>query len=381
MIRQQGALSARKNLADLFRIVRQNDHRKRNLFGLCSVSKVRCHAMRIMERIEAAAAVLHHSKRTVDVYQAWVRRFLEFHRDAAGRWRHPRELRGGEVSAFLTYLAHERRLSASSQNQAMNAIVFLYGQVLAQELEPDHLGPIVAQRASRPSKVPTVLSAAEVRRLIDAMRPGAMHRLMTELLYGCGLRLMECCTLRVRDLDFDRAQIIVRQAKGDKDRVVMLPHALNDALHRGVADAAQRYAGDIQRGGGFVPVCDAVAHKLPNAQHELAWQFVFASRVLRFDEQQRGYRWYTDKAALDRAIRSAARRAGLVKRVSAHTLRHSFATHLLEAGYDIRQAQQLLGHASVTTTMIYTHVMNKPSVSVTSPLDRLGTGPLDRLAS
>ena len=146
MIRQQGALSARRTLVELFRIVRQNNPRNRKLFGLCSVSRVRCRAMKIMERIEAAGAVLHHSKRTVDVYQAWVRRFLEFHRDAAGRWRHPRELRGGDVSAFLTYLAHERRLSASSQNQAMNAIVFLYGQVLAQELESDHLGPIVAQR-------------------------------------------------------------------------------------------------------------------------------------------------------------------------------------------------------------------------------------------
>jgi integron integrase len=253
----------------------------------------------------------------------------------------------------------------------MNAIVFVYRDVLGGELGPDHLGAIVAERASRPRKVPTVLSVSEVRRLIDAMRPGSMHRTMTELLYGCGLRLMECCTLRVRDLDFERAQIIVRQGKGDKDRLVMLPRSLEAALRRRVRRTAERHERDVASGGGYAPVCDAVAHKMPSAAREFAWQFVFPSRVLRFDGTGLGRRWYTDKAALDRAIRAAARQAGLVKRVSAHALRHSFATHLLEAGYDIRQAQTLLGHASVTTTMIYTHVMNKPAVAVTSPLDRL----------
>lgn len=245
--------------------------------------------------------------------------------------------------------------------------------MLGDELGADHLGPIVAERARRPQKVPTVLSAGEVARLIAAMRPGSMHRAMTGLLYGCGLRLSECCTLRVRDVDFDRAQIIVRQGKGDKDRVVMLPRAAAPDLRRWVEAAHERHARDAAAGGGFAPVGDAVAHKIPAAAGERAWQFLFASRVMRFDAHGRGHRWHTDKAALDRSIRAAAARAGLVKRVSAHTLRHSFATHLLEAGYDIRQAQTLLGHASVTTTMIYTHVMNRPAISVTSPLDRLGT--------
>ena len=198
-----------------------------------------------------------------------------------------------------------------------------------------------------------------------------MHRVMTELLYGCGLRLGECCALRVRDLDFARAQIIVRQGKGDKDRLVMLPRSLEPELRRWSARAGERHVRDVAEGGGYAPVPDAVAHKCPSAARELAWQFVFASRVMRRDVDGCGRRWQTDKAALDRAIRTAARRAGLLKRVSAHALRHSFATHLLEAGYDIRQAQTLLGHASVKTTMIYTHVMNKPAVAVTSPLDRL----------
>jgi integron integrase len=329
--------------------------------------------MTLMQRMEAVAARRRLSPRTLEAYRAWVRRFLLFHRDAAGGWRHPAELRGEDVAAFLTHLAHARKLSASSQNQAMNAVLFVYRDVLGDELGAEHLGPIVAERASRPRKVPTVLSAGEVARLIGAMRPGSMHHAMTALLYGCGLRLMECCTLRVRDIDFERAQIIVRQGKGDKDRLVMLPRSLDSDLRRWVRRAADRHERDLAAGGGYVPVCDAVAHKIPSAARELAWQFVFPSRVMRSDGSGRGRRWYTDKAALDRAIRSAARRAGLVKRVSAHTLRHSFATHLLEAGYDIRQAQQLLGHASVTTTMLYTHVMNKPAVAVTSPLDRLSS--------
>ena len=264
--------------------------------------------MKLLERMAAVAARRHLSPRTTEVYQAWVRRFLSFARHLGtdgGGWRHPRDLRGTDVAAFLTHLAHARKLSASSQNQAMNAIVFLYRDVLGDELGNDHLGPICAERARRPRKVPTVLSTGEVARLITAMRPGSMHRAMTELLYGCGLRLSECCTLRVRDVDFDRAQIIVRQGKGDKDRVVMLPRAIDPELRRWVDAAHERHVRDAAAGGGFAPVGDAVAHKIPAAAGERAWQFVFASRVMRFDAEGRGHRWYTDKAALDRSIRAA----------------------------------------------------------------------------
>ncbi len=321
----------------------------------------------------AVSARLHHSRRTLDVYQYWVRQFLRYHRDAApdGRWRHPRDLRGPDVAAFLTDLARRRRLSASTQNQAMNAVVFLYRRVLGDELGPDHLGPIAGERARRPVRVPTVLAPDEAAGVIAAVPAGSMHRLMVGLLYGAGLRLMECCTLRVRDLDFARAQIIVRGGKGDKDRLVMMPRAIAADLAAWVERVVARHAADRERGGGFVPLSDAVAHKCPYAHRDPAWQFVFPSRVLRRDRAGRGVRWHTDKTQLDRAIRAAARRAGVRKRVSAHTFRHSFATHLLEAGYDVRQVQTLLGHASLKTTMIYTHVMNRPAVAVASPLDRL----------
>lgn len=326
--------------------------------------------MRLLERLAAVGARCRLSPRTVEVYRAWVRQFLDYCREGE-RWREPRELRGPEVSAFLTHLAHERRLSASSQNQAFHAILFLYQRVLVEELGDQHLGKIDAARAHRPVRVPTVLSSGEVRRLVDALPVGSMHRLMVELMYGTGLRLMECCTLRVRDVDFGRAQIIVREGKGDKDRVVMLPRLTEPALRKQIVRVIQRHALDVARGGGFVPVPDAIAHKCPGAQREVNWQDIFPSRVLRRTSDGKGVRWHTDKAHLDRAIRRAAQGAAIHKRVSAHTLRHSFATHVLEAGYDIRQVQTLLGHASVKTTMIYTHVMNRPAVSVRSPLDQL----------
>lgn len=326
--------------------------------------------MRLLQRIAAVGARRRLASRTIDIYQVWVRRFLQFHRTDAG-WRCPGELRGVDVAAFLTHLAHERRLSASSQNQALNAIVFLYHVVLVEELGEDHLGPIEAERVARPVKAPTVLSPAEAVRVIEAMPPGSMHRLMAELLYGAGLRLMECCTLRVRDLDFARAQIIIREGKGQKDRVVMMPRAVTQALQRQVAVVLARHAADVLKDGGYVPVSDAVAHKCPYAEKDEAWQFIFPSRLLRRRADGAGVRWHTDKAHLDRAIRAAAKRAGIHKRVSAHTFRHSFATHLLEAGYDVRQVQTLLGHASLKTTMVYVHVMSRPAVAVTSPLDRL----------
>ncbi len=277
------------------------------------------------------------------------------------------------MQAYLTHLARDRRVSASTQNLATCAIVFLYRQVLADELPAGHLGRFEAERSTRPGRVPTVLSAAEVGRLLDAMEPGSVRRLMVQVLYGTGLRLAECCTLRVRDLDFDRVQVVVRAGKGDKDRLVMLPACCREALAGQVRRVRHRHERDAARGGGYVPLPDAVSHKCPYAARDWRWQFMFPSAVMGRDSAGRGVRWHADGSALERAIGQAARRAGLSKRVTAHTFRHSFATHLLEAGYDVRQVQTLLGHASLKTTMIYTHVMNPPALSVTSPLDRLAT--------
>jgi integron integrase len=215
------------------------------------------------------------------------------------------------------------------------------------------------------------LSVDEVRRLIEAMTPGSAARTMAALMYGTGLRVMECCTLRVRDVDFDRRQIVVRGGKGDKDRVVMLPAALVGPLADQIRRVRHRHALDVERGGGVVPLPDSLLHKAAYAQQDWRWQFVFPSAALRRDEAGRGCRWWTDPSTLDRKIRQAARMANIAKRVTCHTLRHSFATHLLEQGWDIRQVQTLLGHTSVRTTMVYTHVMSQPSIAVRSPLDQL----------
>jgi integron integrase len=275
------------------------------------------------------------------------------------------------VESFLNHLVGERHLAASTQNQALNALVFLYRHVLEGAIAQDHLGKFELLRSTRPARVPTVLSAAEVARVLEALPPKRIVRLMAELLYGTGLRVGECCTLRVRDIDLGRAQIIVRAGKGDKDRVVMLPASLHERLAAQVRRVEALWRLDVSRGGGYAPVPDALEHKRPRAGWELPFQFVFPSVVLRRDEAGRGTRWHTHPASLERAVGAAALRAGVGKRVTCHAFRHSFATHLLEAGYDVRQVQTLLGHASLKTTMVYVHVMNKPAVAVTSPLDRI----------
>jgi integron integrase len=327
--------------------------------------------MKLLQRLADVCTRMHMAAATTECYSRWVREFLAFHRSGAGEWVHPRMLAAPEVEAFLTHLARDRRLSASSQNQAVNAIVFLYKQVLGDELPEDHLGKFVAERSRRPVRVPTVLSTAEVQRLIDVVKEGSMHRLMIQLLYGTGMRVNECCTLRLRDLDFDRDQIIVRSGKGDKDRIVMLPGSLRAALAEQCRKVRHRHERDLRKGGGFVPIPDVLANKVAYAQTDWRWQFVFPSVNLVRDERGNGHRWHAHPGVLCRTVRNAARRAGLSKRVSPHTFRHSFATHLLEMGYDVRQVQTLLGHERLETTMIYTHVMNKPSIAVISPVDRL----------
>jgi len=332
--------------------------------------------MKLAQRVREVGLRMHLAVNTIDCYGRWIREFLVFHREGE-RWRHPRELDEKHVQAFLTYLAIDRRLAASSQNQATNAIVFLYKRVLADELPEDHLGRFVAERSRRPERVPTVLSENEAAAVIDGAADGSMYRLMMQLLYGTGMRVSECCTLRVRDVDFDRGQIVVRGGKGNKDRIVMLPASLRGELVEQSRQIRARHERDVKKGGGWVPLELAgegpaeLAHKVPYAQRDWRWQFLFASATLYRDGERNGYRWHAHPGVLGRAVRNAARKAGVSKRVSPHTFRHSFATHLLEAGYDIRQVQTLLGHERLETTIIYTHVMNKPSVAVVSPLDRI----------
>lgn len=337
--------------------------------------------MKLLERLDRACRLAHLARSTREQYKRWVEQFLRFHRLPDGTWQAPAALRGTDVAAFLTHMAVERRLSESSQNQAICAIVFLYERVLGDELGADHLGDIRGLRSLRPTTLPTVLSVQEVQRLLGAI--DGECQLFARLLYGTGMRISECCTLRVRDIDFDRAQIMVRQGKGKKDRLLMLPQTLRGELIDHLRARRELYERDLQRLAGYVPLPDSVANRAPANEREWSWQYVFASVSVRYsngpDGRQRGVRWHTTPAHFSRTISVAARAAGIVKRVTPHTLRHSFATHLLEQGWDIRQVQLLLGHQSVATTMIYTHVMTKPGIVVISPLDRIApviAGPL-----
>ena len=310
--------------------------------------------MKLLERLAEVARVRRLAANTIAAYSGRVRDFLTFCRDPAGAWRHPRQLGTADVEVYLNDLVTRRRLSASSQNQALNALVFLYRHVL-DAIPQDHLGQFELRRSRRAPRVPTVLSADEVEQVIACVPERRNCRLLVKLLYGAGLRVTEACTLRAQDIDLQRAQIIVRAGKGDRDRVVMLPASLRGELASQLERVATRWRADVARGGGYAPVPDALANKRPSAARELPLQFVFPSTLLRNGPDGRGRRWYADPSALDRAVRAAARAAGVHKRVTCHTFRHSFATHLLEAGYDVRRVQTLLGHASLKTTMVHMH--------------------------
>lgn len=324
--------------------------------------------MKLLDQFRESCRLRHLAPKTEQVYTHWVEEFCRFHRQQAGEWRHPAKLGEADVAAFLTHLAINRGIAESTQNQALSALLFLYRHVLGRSLQG-----IDACRAKRPDRLPTVLSQDEVRRLIRAVPAGSMTRTMIELMYGTGLRVSECCMLRVCDLDFDRGQILVRSTKGKKDRVTVLPLSLVERLKTQIAFVAARHERDRRRGHGYAPVPTSLEHKRHSAAAELRWQFVFGSAVARPDPTTgRKLRWYAHPATVDRAVRVAAETAGLRKRVTCHTLRHSFATHLLENGYDIRTVQTLLGHKHVETTMIYTHVMTKPGIGVQSPLDHHG---------
>jgi integron integrase len=316
-------------------------------------------APKLLEQVRHALRLKHYSIRTEDAYVNWIRRFILFHHK-----RHPQTLGAPEVTAFLTHLAVQGRVAANTQNQALNALVFLYRHVLQRELD----APIPLVRAKRPEHLPTVLTRAETLAILRHI-PGAPH-LMAKLLYGSGLRLMECVRLRVKDLDFAQRQIVVRDGKGQKDRVTMLPDHLHDPLQAHLAQTRQLHQQDLEQGLGSVYLPDALARKFPNASREWLWQYVFPSDRLSTDPRSGIVRrHHVDESGLQKAVRQAALAAGLDKRVTCHTFRHSFATHLLEAGYDIRTVQELLGHADVKTTMIYTHVLNRGGLAVRSPLD------------
>jgi len=314
---------------------------------------------RLLDRVREAIRTRHYSRRTERAYAGWIRRFVLFH----GK-RHPQEMGEAEVTAFLSHLATRRHVSASTQNQALSALLFLYRVVLGRDLGwLDHL-----VRAKRPTRVPTVLSRGEVTALLGELDGTA--RLVASLLYGAGLRLLEGLRLRVKDLDFERNEITVRDGKGRKDRVTLLPAAAREPLRRHLERVRRLHERDLARGLGSVALPDALARKYPTARRELGWQWVFPA-TSHYQDRATGERrrHHLHESVIQRAVKEAARRARVAKPATCHTLRHSFATHLLEAGYDIRTIQELLGHRDVSTTMIYTHVLNRGGRGVKSPLD------------
>ncbi|MBU1487755.1 integron integrase [bacterium] len=317
--------------------------------------------MNLLDQVRDVIRKKHYSIRTEQAYVERVKRFVLFHNK-----RHPKYMGEKEISEYLSHLATEQKVAASTQNQALNAIVFLYKHVLRIEL--GDFGHI--ERSKRPERLPTVMAKSEVSRVLAAM--SGTYGLMTKLIYGCGLRLMECVRLRIKDIDFEHNQVIVRDGKGMKDRVTMLPEQLKPSLLEHLARVKVIHEQDIQKGLGEVYLPFALERKYPNAAKEWGWQYVFPSERISKDHRSgKIRRHHLNESGLQRAVQSAARSAGLSKPVSPHTFRHSFATHLLESGYDIRTVQELLGHKDVSTTMIYTHVINKGGMGAESPLDML----------
>ena len=314
---------------------------------------------KLLDQVRDAIRLKHYSYSTEKTYVHWAKRYILFHNK-----RHPAEMATGEVEAFLTHLAKDENVSASTQNQALNALLFLYRNVLQKDLAI----PIKVLRAKPSEHLPTVLSKEETGRILSGMQ--GLHQLMAKLLYGCGLRLMECMRLRVKDIDFDQSQIIIREGKGEKDRTTMLPASLVQPLKNQIAFVRSQHDQDIAQGYGSVELPFALARKYPNADKEFGWQYIFPSDRLSTDPRSGIIRrHHLDPSGLQRAVRAAAKLALVDKPVSPHTFRHCFATHLLEAGYDIRTVQELLGHKDVKTTMIYTHVLNRGPKAVHSPLD------------
>jgi len=318
--------------------------------------------MKLMEQVRATIRMKQYSFRTEKTYCHWIKRYIFFH-----GIRHPKEMGEAEINQFLSALVTKNHVSASTQKLALNALVFLYKHVLKIEL--GDFGQF--ERPTKPRKLPNVLTREEVNSVMTHL--SGVPLLIVQCLYGCGFRLIEAISLRVKDIDFQRNQIIVRDGKGFKDRVTMLPERLKQALPDHLREVRRIHQEDLTKGYGEVYLPFAIAKKNPNAAKEWIWQFVFPSRDISKDPRSDCMRrHHIHERTIQRAIWDAVRKSGIPKRVTAHTFRHSFATHLREAGYDIRNIQELLGHSDVATTMIYTHVINKGGLGVRSPLDVKG---------
>ena len=319
---------------------------------------------RLLDQVRQAIRTRHYSYGTEKAYVGWIKRFIFFH----GK-RHPIEMGEAEVGRFLSSLATDSHVSASTQNQALNALLFLYHEILEKKI--GLIQGVV--RAKRPRRLPVVLTKEEVKKVLGCL--SGTPWLMAALLYGAGLRLMECCRLRVKDIDFSRNQILLRAGKGDKDRYTMLPAAVKQPLLKHLEATKRQHEQDLRNGLGRVALPNALERKYPNAGKDWGWQWVFPAPQ-HYTDRVTGEkrRHHLHESVLQREVRGAVIKAGISKPASCHTFRHSFATHLLEDGYDIRTVQELLGHKDVSTTMIYTHVLNRGGRGVQSPADSLGLG-------
>lgn len=316
---------------------------------------------KLLDQLREALRSRHYSKRTEQTYCSWVKRFIYFH-----NVRHPQEMAEPEINAFLTHLAVKEKVAASTQNQALSAFLFLYRHVLGHEV--GDLGEVI--RARKPARLPVVMTRDEVKAVLGNLSGNKW--LMASLMYGAGLRLMECLRLRVQDMDFSRNEILVRDGKGAKDRITMLPESLKAPLQNHLRAVKAVHEKDLADGWGHVLLPDALDRKYPNAPKEWRWQWVFPQEN-RWKNPKTGEegRHHVHESIIQKTVKGAVRKAGLAKRATCHTFRHSFATQLLESGYDIRTVQELLGHKDVKTTMIYTHVLNRGGKGVKSPVDDL----------
>lgn len=316
---------------------------------------------RLMDQLREGLRSRHYSRRTEETYCAWVKRYIYFH-----NVRHPAGMGETEINAFLTHLAVKERVSASTQNQALSALLFLYRHVILREV--GDLGEVI--RARKPVRLPVVMTREEVKAVLANLSGDKW--LIASMMYGAGLRLMECLRLRVQDIDFSRGEILVRNGKGAKDRITMLPRTLKAPLQEHLRRIKAIHERDKAEGWGRVLLPDALEKKYPNAPVDWCWQWVFPQeKRWRHPTTKEQGRHHIDESLVQRAVKEAVVKAGLTKRASCHTFRHSFATHLIEAGYDIRTVQELLGHSDVRTTMIYTHVLNRGPAGVRSPMDGL----------